>query len=69
MGDPYQYARVKARSGLLGALAYGLRDAVQLVEVFRHHDPVGRLVSKWLRDRYQVLVEQAARWYADQGRV
>lgn len=69
VGDPHQYSPVKARSGLLGTLAYELPDAVELTEVFRQHDPVERRVSKWLRDGDQALVEQAARWYADQGRL
>uniref|UniRef100_UPI0037BE995C AAA family ATPase n=1 Tax=Helicobacter pylori TaxID=210 RepID=UPI0037BE995C len=38
VGDPHQYAAVRARSGLLGTLASELPDAVELTEVFRQQD-------------------------------
>ncbi|MGV0409513.1 AAA family ATPase [Corynebacterium resistens] len=69
VGDPHQYAAVRARSGLLGTLAYELPDAVELTEVFRQRTAAERRVSKWLRDGDVALVEQATEWYAAEGRL
>ena len=69
VGDPHQYAAVRARSGLLGTLASELPDAVELTEVFRQQDAVERRVSQWLREGDRQLVAQAASWYGNAGRL
>lgn len=69
VGDPHQYAAVRARSGLLGTLASELPDAVELTEVFRQQDAVERRVSQWLREGDRQLVAQAASWYGAAGRL
>ena len=51
VGDPQQYAAVKARSGMLATLAYELPDAVELTEVFRQRD----VAEREARDRKSVV--------------
>lgn len=69
VGDPHQYAAVRARGGLLGTLASELPDAVELTEVFRQQDAAERRVSQWLREGDRQLVAQAASWYGNAGRL
>lgn len=69
VGDPYQYAAVKARSGMLATLAYELPDAVELTEVFRQKNQSERLASQWLRSGDEVDVTRAAHWYATHDRL
>lgn len=69
VGDPHQYAAVKARSGMLATLAHELPDAVELSEVFRQQDPAERAASRGLRDGDGPAVGRAADWYAEHGRL
>lgn len=69
VGDPHQYAAVKARSGMLASLAYELPDAAELAEVFRQKDPQERIASQWLRNGDENDIDRAAQWYAKQGRL
>ena len=69
VGDPEQYAAVKARSGLLATLSEELPDAVELTEVFRQRSEKEREASTWLRSGDEGLIERAAQWYADNNRV
>ncbi|GAB2498784.1 Multifunctional conjugation protein TraI (plasmid) [Corynebacterium atrinae] len=69
VGDPHQYAAVKARSGMLATLAYELPDAVELAEVFRQKDPGERRASQQLRNGDDTDTARAAQWYADKGRL
>ena len=69
VGDPEQYAAVKARSGLLATLSEELPDAVELTEVFRQRSEKEREASTWLRSGDKGLIERAAQWYADNNRV
>lgn len=69
VGDPHQYAAVKARSGMLASLAYELPDAAELAEVFRQQDPQERIASQWLRNGDETSIKRAAQWYAKQGRL
>lgn len=69
VGDPHQYAAVKARSGMLASLAYELPDAAELAEVFRQQDQSERIASQWLRNGDETSIKRAAQWYAKQGRL
>lgn len=69
VGDPHQYAAVKARSGMLASLAYELPDAAELAEVFRQKDQSERIASQWLRNGDETSIKRAAQWYAKQGRL
>lgn len=69
VGDPHQYAAVKARSGMLATLAYELPDAVELTEVFRQKHAGERLASQLLRNGDETDTVRAAQWYADHGRL
>ena len=63
VGDPQQYAAVKARSGMLATLAYELPDAVELTEVFRQRDVAEREASTQLRSGDKESLKRAAHWY------
>ena len=63
VGDPQQYAAVKARSGMLATLAYELPDAVELTEVFRQRDVAEREASTQLRSGDKESIKRAAHWY------
>ena len=63
VGDPHQYAAVKARSGMLATLAYELPDAVELTEVFRQRDVAEREASIQLRSGDKDSIKRAAHWY------
>src|SRR5699024_8957638 len=69
VGDPQQYAAVKARSGMLATLAYELPDAVELTEVFRQRDVAEREASTQLRSGDKDSIKRAAHWYMLQGRL
>ena len=69
VGDPHQYAAVKARSGMLATLAYELPDAVELTEVFRQRDVAEREASIQLRSGDKDSIKRAAHWYMLQGRL
>lgn len=69
VGDPHQYAAVKARSGMLATLAYELPDTAELSEVFRQKDQGERIASQWLRNGDETSIKRAANWYAQQGRL
>ncbi|MCS5480952.1 relaxase domain-containing protein [Corynebacterium sp. YIM 101645] len=69
VGDPQQYAAVKARSGMLATLAYELPDAVELTEVFRQRDVAEREASIQLRSGDKDSIKRAAHWYMLQGRL
>lgn len=69
VGDPHQYAAVKARSGMLATLAYELPDAVELTEVFRQRDVAEREASTQLRSGDKDSIKRAAHWYMLQGRL
>src|SRR5699024_7005849 len=63
VGDPHQYAAVKARSGMLATLAYELPDAVELTEVFRQRDVAELKASIQLRSRDKDSIKRADHWY------